>query len=213
MMTIDGLRRSLVLCCTVLTVTVLPASAGQEPGPQAQPGPLVLERVESGFVVAPDFKITEVNDTFSKLMGVYGGWMKDHTLLVGAGGYWLTNRSDDLKMAYGGLVLGWQKRADRRVGFGAKGLVGLGEATLSTVISDLVRVPRDVRFGRGVSPDTRVRFGRQFFIVEPEATLLVKLTNQIRFNGGVGYRLIAGAGGFEEQLRGLTGSVALQIGE
>jgi hypothetical protein len=86
---------------------------------------------------------------------------------------------------------------------------------LYTPFADAIRPSRDGplgRFGRA-SARNAIRFGREFFIVEPEATVMLKLTSWIRFNGGVGYRLIAGANGAEEQLRGLTGSVAVQVGK
>ena len=65
-------------------------------------GQLTIERVEHGFVFAPDARVTEVNGETAALVGGYAGWMTDRTWMVGAGGYWLANQDDDLKMAYGG---------------------------------------------------------------------------------------------------------------
>ena len=39
---------------------------------------------------------------------------------------------------------------------------------------------------------TRARFHDGFFIVDPEATLLVNLTHRLRLTSGMGYRLISG---------------------
>jgi hypothetical protein len=214
---------------TGLFVLIAPlAAAAQDTTPtsnQNTQGPMIVERVKSGFLVAPDFKVTEVDHKTSELAGAYAGWVTDNTLLVGAGGYWLANRSKDREMAYGGLVVGWLARTDHRLGFGAKALVGGGQATLSNTIIGIGEDSddRDGQFGRGPSSPrehpvlqqtgtTRARFHDGFFIVDPEATLLVNLTHRLRLTGGVGYRLISGARGTDDRLRGITGSLALQIG-
>jgi hypothetical protein len=214
---------------TWLFVLVAPlAAAAQDATPtssQNMQGPMIVERVESGFLVAPDFKVTAVDHKTSALAGAYAGWVTDNTLLIGAGGYWLANRSQDREMAYGGLVVGWLVRANRRFGFSAKALVGGGQATLSNTTVGIVEVPgdRDGPFGRGsnspwehpvLQPNatTRVRFHDGFFMADPAANLLVNLTHRLRLTGGVGYRLISGARGADDRLRGVTGSLALLIG-
>ena len=179
---------------------------------------MIVERVQSGFLVAPDFKVTAFDRRTSGLVGAYAGWLTDQTFFVGGGGYFLANRSHDHEMAYGGIVVGWLAHADRRIGFGAKGLVGGGRATLVSSFGDLF----DDHDGRDgpisilvpvpgfVNANVRVR--EDFFIAEPEANVLVGLTRHLRLTGGVGYRLIAGARGTQSRLRGVTGSVALQVG-
>ena len=200
-----------------------PAQGGPPPSSQGTQGPMIVERVTSGFLVAPDFKVTEVDRRTSELAGAYAGWVTDNTLLVGGGGYWLANQSRDREMAYGGLVVGWLARTDRRFGFGAKTLVGGGQATLSAT-GDMFGRPdgRDGPLGRLQLPDgrpglqpipnSRVRFHEGFFIAEPEANLLVNLTRRLRLTAGVGYRLIGGARSADDRLRGVSGSLALQIG-
>ena len=209
---------------TCLFVSIAPmTAAAQNASSQNTQGPMVVERIKSGFVGAPDLKVTEVDRTVSELAGAYAGWLYDKTLLIGGGGYWLVNQSRDREMAYGGLVVGWLARTDRRVGFGVKGLIGGGEATLSRTITSILNVPssRDGPFGPSptipgrVGPQlvtTRVRFRDGFFIAEPEANLLVGLSKRFRLSSGVGYRLIGGARGTGDRLRGVTGSIALQIG-
>ena len=122
-------------------------------------------------------------------------------------------------MAYGGLVVQWLARKNSRVGFGVKGLVGGGEATLSDTITITPRVPEFRSMdGRLLTPAPalaqRVRFRQGFMIAEPEALLSLKLTKRVRLAGGVGYRFTGserrGLGG--DRLDGTTGSLALQIG-
>jgi hypothetical protein len=209
-------------------------AAAQTPGGTAAPqtqGPMIVERVHSGFVVAPDFKITEVDRETSGLAGGYAGWVTDDTFFIGGGGYWLANQVSDRKMAYGGLVLQWLALNDRRVGFSAKGLVGGGRATLGATIPRFSVVPGTTnapgrgptgfdmdmdRFGQsGSIANTRVRYGRNFFVVEPEADVVFTLTRRLHLTAGAGYRFtgIDGRrGGDNDRLRGAVGSVALQIG-
>ena len=214
-----GLRA--VTCFALVCVgSGIAAAQTPTPAPPTQ-GPLIVERVQSRFVIAPDFKVTEVDDEVAGLAGAYGGWVNDKTLLVGAGGYWLANRDDDFKMAYGGLVVGWQAGADRRIGFGVRGLVGAGEATLGNEVTILARGPEVTRFGREGRNSTtlvippvnrRFVFEEGFFIAEPQVDMHLKVSNGIRLNWGVGYRMIGAARGVEDRLRGVTGSLAIQFG-
>jgi hypothetical protein len=199
---------------------LVPLSAAAQPGGVATPrtqGPMIVEPIHSGFLAAPDVKITEVDRRTSELVGGYAGWVTDDTFFIGGGGYWLANRNRDREMAYGGLVVQWLTWKSSRVGFGAKGLVGGGEATLGDTIN--VRVP-EVRAanGRVTTPATtisqHVRFRDGFLLAEPEALLTFKLTTRLRLAASAGYRFTGserrGFGG--DRLDGATGSVALQIG-
>jgi hypothetical protein len=160
--------------------------------------------------------------------------MTDQTLMIGAGGYWLANEARDFKMAYGGAVVEWFVRGDRQTGVSARALVGGGRATLSNTLGELLddrvnQIDEVMRFGRfhrgggyghGVEFDvrdisgSRIRYSDEFFIAEPQINGFVKVTDWMRFNVGVGYRLIGGGSttGIDERLRGLSGSVALVFG-
>src|SRR6185436_17406020 len=103
--------------------------------PPAGQGPMIVERVKSGFVFAPEVKVTKFDRRVSELVGGYAGWLTDRTFFIGGGGYWMPNRNRDRQLAYGGVVIGVQARADKRVGFNVKGLVGGGRATTTQSIS------------------------------------------------------------------------------
>lgn len=219
------IRRGISALAACVCLSMAPVAAAQDAATSSQiaQGPMIVERVKSGFVVAPDFKITEVDRRTSELAGGYAGWLNDRTFFIGGAGYWLANGNRDREMAYGGVVVGWLTRADRRIGFGVKGLVGAGEATVSNTVTELV-FSRDDRnlFGpsrtpgeRGLTPtamSVRVRARGGFFVAEPEANLLVTLTRSLRLSGGVGYRVIGGTRNLDSRLRGVSGSIALQIG-
>jgi hypothetical protein len=189
---------------------------------------MTIERVNSGFLVAPDFKVTEFDHRVSEVVGAYAGWLADRKLFLGGGGYWLANRSRDREMAYGGLVVGWFAGVDRRLGFGAKGLVGGGRASLFSSLGNLFddddgpggRISQGSVIISGPASTTlfpsvrnvSVRVREDFFVAEPEATVTLGLSRHLRVTAGAGYRLIAGARATRERLQGATGSVALQIG-
>jgi len=201
---------------------LVPLSAAAQPGSVATPrtqGPMIVEPIHSGLLATPDVKFTEVYRRTSELVGGYAGWVTEDTFFVGGGGYWLANRNSDREMAYGGLVVQWLIWKSSRVGFGAKGLVGGGEATLSDTIAITPRVP-EFRAPDGRIPMPapalvqRVRFREGFVIAEPEGLLSFTLTKRLRLAIGAGYRFTGserrGFGG--DRLDGATGSVALQIG-
>jgi hypothetical protein len=220
------MRRAAIASCVLWLIpfAVAAQSSGGAPAPQTQ-GPMIVERVHGGLLIAPDFKITEVDDRTSELAGGYAGWLTDDTIFIGGGGYWLANQASDRKLAYGGLMLQWLAIKDRRVGFSAKGLVGGGRATLGTNLSRLSFMP-DItnapargpspadldRLTRGSLVDTRIRYRQDFFVAEPEVDVLVRLTNRLRLSGGVGYRFVSAEMQGDDRLRGVTGSIGLQIG-
>ena len=221
---------------SALAQTADPLALPAQPTSIAQPGQLTIERVEHGFVFASDARVTEVNGETAALAGGYVGWMTDRTWVVGAGGYWLANQDDDLKMAYGGMVVEYLARGQERIGFGVRGLVGGGRATLGSTVGayfgvdgdiglprgDLGRdrATRMVRGGRGphgggsfpIAADTAILVHESFFVVEPQASVIWHITRWARLDLGVGYRLTAGAGNLDENLRGPSASVAVQFG-
>jgi hypothetical protein len=190
-------------------------------------GPMTIERIHNGLLAAPDVKITDVDHKTSPLVGGYAGWIYDDHLFVGGGGYWLASGTRDREMAYGGLIVQWLTGLDQTVGFGAKALIGGGEAQLATNVTiQPVPIPiYDPRLGLpnvpGIPITTLVprpttvsvleRNG--FFVAEPELSVFVRLASHVRLTGGVGYRATAADRGLNDsRLRGATGSVAVQIG-
>jgi hypothetical protein len=198
------------------------ASPDQKPPAQTQQGPLVLERINDGWVVAPDVKVTRIDGANRTLVGAYGGWLMDGTLLLGAGGYWeADNGSRHEGMGYGGFVVGWTAPAGRAVRVGGRALVGVGDARLPTTIT--VTVPQyqnppvpGMGHDRVVVGSTslveQVGIHRSFFIFEPQGTVAIRLLNWMWLDVGGGYRVIGDARGYEDRLRGAVGSVGVRFG-
>jgi hypothetical protein len=211
---------------TLLAAALWPiAAAAQTPAPgPANSGPMIVERVHSGWLAAPDFKVTDVDGKTSALAGGYAGWLSEGQLFVGGGGYWLANPASDRKLGYGGFVAQWLARTDERIGFGVKGLIGGGRATLGTTLTPVLR-PADLngfpfdrldrtmvtRVMQTLRP-VRVRYNEDFFVAEPEVDVVVRLTRNLRLTAGAGYRFIETEGRDDGRLRGATATVGLQIG-
>jgi hypothetical protein len=200
-----------------LAMAIAPAAAFAQaaPAPPAQ-SPLVLERIHSNFIVAPDYKITDVDGEVAHLAGAYAGWVTDDTLLVGGAVYSVANRSDDFRLTYGGLVAGWTLFPDRRIQFGTRGLVGIGRATLGTDVefARFGRGGRGTRIGpRDAVPETiRFRTEDDFFVFEPHVTLVTKVSRHVAINLGAGYRVTAYTDWLDERVNGATGSIGVQLG-
>ena len=218
--------RKLFLSASALLVAS--AAYAQNPPPAPTNGPLVLERIHDGWLLAPDFKVTDIDDRTGELAGAYGGRLIDNALLIGAAGYWLTNDARDFKMAYGGLVVGWQSREFGRIRFGGRGLAGGGTATLRFDITPLRA--GDIRFGvtdprrvqlqaptRAPLPPIQTRPARaiardEFAVFEPQANISARITKAIGVSCGVGYRETVGADILNDRLNGPTANLAIQFG-
>jgi hypothetical protein len=112
-----------------LVITVL-GFAGPAAAQTTTPAPLVVESIPSQLVIAPDYKMTDIDGDLGQLAGIYGGKVIDDALFVGGAGYWMANGSDAVKLTYGGVLIGWTSPSSGWIRFGARGLTGIGTATL-----------------------------------------------------------------------------------
>ena len=191
----------------------------QQPAPSST-GPLVVEQIQGGWLFAPDMRTTDLNGETGALAGGYLGHISDRTWVIGAGGYFLTNRDDDFKMAYGGPVFEWLIRADRKIGFGVRALVGAGTATLPRSLSDFID-PRlltaaDRRGShssfRQYDPAATIAVRDDFFVAEPQVNLMWNVSAGQRLVFGLGYRAVGSAPVLGDDLNGLSGSLSFQLG-
>jgi hypothetical protein len=119
----------------------------------------------------------------------------------------------------------WRGRTDETIGYSVRGLVGGGESTLGQSVTETIRLPAlrgiDGRFPDGppAAPTfttqtitNTIRIHQAFFIAEPEADAVIRLTKSLRLTLGAGYRLIAAEHGNESRLRGPVGTIGLQLG-
>jgi hypothetical protein len=195
------------------------SSPGQSSIPAAQQGPLKLQRVRSGVVFAPDGRIADVDGVTGTFVGGYAGWLADDRFLVGGAAYWLASPTDERDISYFGGIVGWQVPVGDAFRFGARGLVGGGWATLldtySYWVSDHPWGPRPTPVNGSHRPgpvEGWAYFSDDFFVFEPQVDLSIRFGHSMSLTTGVSYRVVAGAGEFDDRLRGVAGSIAFQFG-
>lgn len=141
----------------------------------AQEKTLVSEDFHSGGFGAPVVKFSEVANEFAVFAGGRGGWIVNHTFVIGAGGYGLANDirfSDslvgrDVEFGYGGLELEYINSSDELVHFTVYLLIG-GGGLSGTVLEE-----------------------ESVFVLEPALNGELNITKFFRLNAGVGYRWVA----------------------
>jgi hypothetical protein len=127
--------------------------------------------------------------------------------------------TDYRDISYFGGIVGWQVPLGNAVRFGARGLVGGGWATLLGSYDFEVPGhpwgPRPSPAGWGHDGEMThgwAYFGEEFFIFEPQVDVSIRCADWINLTTGVSYRVVAGAGDFDDRLRGVAGSIAIQFG-
>ena len=211
-------------------------ASAQEPATESR---LTVERIRSGLLVAPDLKLTSIDGGSGAVAGLYGGFITDRRLLVGAGAYWLTGGPNGVDMAYGGGLVEWFANPGGRVDFSVRSLFGFGRATLSSTFEAPVLDafhghagrPRYGELGHGRhrgrwSPKGHpawnddfawpssfmYRYHNDFLIADPQLSVHLNVTDWLRIGGGAGYRFVGRAGSDGDRLRGFTASIGLQLG-
>jgi hypothetical protein len=189
-----------------ITLAAPSVAAAQDPSPSAggQGGPMVVEQVSGHYAIAAEVKASKFDGKTGVFAGGHGGMLIGNSLLVGGGLYTLTNGSRGRGMTYGGGVIGWQWWNGGLVGGSIRGLVGVGQATTTENLTFTDREGRTFREARFPSSD--------FFVAEPQADLVVRLTKHLHLDVGAGYRLTSAPRGESDRFRGASGSLALRIG-
>ena len=194
----------------LFVVALIPAAAfAQAPAP----APLVVERVRNPFVVAPDYKVTNLDGDLGQLAGAYGGRVFDEVLFIGGAAHWLVNGDRGERLTYGGVVVGSSLPQWGVVRFGVRALAGLGSGRLQRDVNVPRTADRPIRFGRTTAaPGTvRVLASDDFFVFEPEVNAAINLLPHVGLNIGGGYRLTGSTDALEDHLNGATANLALQL--
>jgi hypothetical protein len=212
---IGGLAAGIVFVLAAATAAASPqdpASGGQASHPApARGGPLLIQPVSSGFVFTPEVKFSSVNHSNATLVGGYGGWLYDESLLVAGAAYWLTNGKNGTDMWYGGMLVGWTVPLGNVVRVGGRGLVGFGWAELPYQYT-YEYYGSGHHQGSGAPTTQWAWAATNFFVFEPQATATFRVTKTVAFDVAGGYRVIGDAGGFDRELRGGFGSVGVRFG-
>jgi len=190
----------------------------------AQEETLLAGEVEHGGFGGPVVKFTSVKNEFGVLVGGYGGWLVNHTFMIGLGGYGLANkikgapeaqqayqnfldRPVNIEFGYGGVVLEYIHNSNSLVHFAFSALIGAGSVTYNERVDD------DWDWGNNHS------YGRpndEFFVAEPEIKAELNVASFFRINVGGSYRFVSGVniiGLKNSDLSGPSANITFKFGK
>jgi hypothetical protein len=136
---------------------------------------------------------SKLNGDNAMFVGAYGGWLINHKLMLGLAGQYLvtqhdgfgynsdTNKQNELKMGYGGLMVEYTFFEKRKIHVTANSIVGFGVITNGS--------------NGGYDPETgeswRSVDESGFLAFHPAVNVEVDVTKWFRVSAGGGYRIIA----------------------
>ena len=156
----------------------LPAAAQEET--------LISGNIESGGFGGPVVKMTTINGENAILVGGRGGWIINHSFILGAGGYGLVTDVDAkvtdsvhqfVEMGYGGIELEYIASSNDLVHLSVGVLVGGGGIGYKREDSDAFNSPYKKN---------------AFFVLEPNANVNLNVTRFFRIAAGISYRYVSG---------------------
>ncbi len=167
---------------------------------------LVGGKLESGGYGGPYLKYSPVGEGWELLVGVRGGWIINHTLVLGAGlcgivpgAYVIDDTGErDIGMEYGGLEIEYIVDSQKLLHYSFGLLIGGGSVYYK--VEGLYWAERD---------------GNSFFVAEPAANVELNVVSFFRINVGLGYRFAAGGemrGITDSNLRGLAPTLTFKFG-
>jgi len=152
------------------------------------------ESANTGYLAVTS-TYSSFNGKSAVFTGGYGGWMINHKLMIGVGGYGLTTRQKGYglnaqtheqnyyKMGYGGLMVEYTFFGDKMIHLTANTLVGGGFIKNG--------------HGKGTKPENgsdelKDIDASGFYVVQPSVNVEVSVLEWLRVSAGGGYRFIAG---------------------
>ena len=172
--------------------------------------------VESGGLFGgPVVKFTSINDQSAVMVGGRGGWVINHSFVIGGGGYGVVTEVDapagvmpeegplDIELGYGGFELEYIIRPNSLAHFSVYTFIGCGSA----------RYVKDV--GPVTESNEQVGESDLVFVLEPALNGELNVTKWFRLNAGVSYRLVNGIdleGLKDSDFSGMAATLTLKFG-
>jgi len=164
---------------------------------------LIDGEIENGGFGGPGLKATRLNGERALLLGGRGGWIINHTFMIGGAGYGLVTNvranlvdpiHKNIDCGYGGLDLEYIPFSGSLLHPSFAVLIGGG--------------------GVGYRDEAGDEFNRYhrmdgFFVLEPNAAIDLNVTHFFRLSAGVSYRIIAGLSSVVSRDADLSGPSAL----
>lgn len=156
---------------------------------------LIRGKIESGGYGGPTIKFGQIYGSTGVFFGGQGGWVINHTFVLGGGGMGLTNsikvrdveveidgatETRDimyLTFGYGGMMLEYMMNSRKLVHLSVSTLIGAGG----------VGFREDKIDNNGTLVDSDA-----FFVMEPNVNLMLNVAKNFRIGVGASYRMIQG---------------------
>lgn len=184
------------------TLLAFPLVAGEQT--------LLSGHIDHGGYGGPVFKYTQLgpNSEEGLLVGGQGGWIIDHTFVLGGAGFGLANSINAnwikyyvpqyLNFGYGGLFLAYINNSDKLIHYDINTIIGWGTVNY-----------RDKDYYNLYDTDDSI------FIVEPGIYIVANITKFFRVGAGASYRFVQGVeieGLTDDNLSGPSAQVILKFG-
>lgn len=182
----------------------------------AQERTVFNDSATTGGFGGPVVKVTSVNGQTAWMAGGRGGWVVNHSLIIGGGGYGITSEvnaansalSDqaplDLQFGYGGVEVEYRFRPLSLWHVGLYTLVGGGSANYVKDVGSVAESQEHVGQSDAV------------FVFEPGVNAELNLARWFHINAGVTYRVVSGVTDSalrNRDLSGITGAVTFKFGK
>jgi len=176
----------------------------------------------SGGFGGPVAKYTQLNNQSAFILGARGGWVVNHSFIIGGGMYGLVGNvsvdtkigdiiykdSDYLRFGYGGLELEYIFAPMNVVHVSIYTLLGVGGASY--------RNYDDNYFGEDEYYSNHSMMRNPVFVAEPAVNMEVNITELFRVDLGVSYRYVSNVDYqmiTAEDLRGISGILTFKFGK
>ena len=178
---------------TILLIAVLFVSLKLSAQENIQSKPPEGRKLHHSGYGALTTNYSKFNGENAMFVGAYGGWLINHKLMLGLAGQYLvtqhdgfgfnqeTNKRNELKMGYGGLMVEYTFLEKRKIHATANSIVGFGVITNGS--------------NGGYDPETgeswRSVDESGFLAFHPSVNVELDVTRWFRVSAGGGYRIIA----------------------
>lgn len=168
---------------------------------------LLSGKIDHGGYGGPVLKGIQIGDKPGLMVGGRGGWIIDHTFIVGGGGYGLVTEVDApgdslLNLGYGGLSVDLVLRSDELIHLTVGSMFGAGGIGLRS------------RDGMDMNDEFQ-NDQNEFFVMEPEVNVELNVASFFRLCGGVSYQYFDGIDAFgftDEHFNGLAANLMFKFG-
>lgn len=152
----------------------------------------------NGGFGAFEMKPGSINGKAGLFLGGRGGWIINHVVSIGGGGYGLVTKPEigrftangadttlSLNFGYGGLIFEYTNNSFKALHFTVNTLIGAGSASYKQINSLDADMENDNEWDNKLGSST-------FFVVEPSITAEINVLSYFRVAIGASYRFVSG---------------------